>query len=177
MMNFTSLATAALHFHELKKDMDEIGPAIIARACQMVCDEAKRVLGTEGYNWPALSAETLKHKMMSGMLLETGELRDSIEWSSHGNEGHVGSNNDKAVIHELGTSRIPARTFLVGAAHAMEPQIHAMAVTAVKAVMGGGSLYGSEMHELIHALKHVAHDVKELAHQVLEGDDPQGILR
>jgi hypothetical protein len=34
-------------------------------------------------------------------------MRDSIEWNSSGNEGHVGSNNDKAVWHELGTVKIP----------------------------------------------------------------------
>jgi phage gpG-like protein len=177
MMNFTSLATAALHFHELKKDMDEIGPAIIARACQMVCDEAKRVIGTYDYGWPQLSPEALKKKMANTPLLETGELRGSIEWSSKGNEGHVGSNNDKAVWHELGTSKIPARSFLMMAAIRMEPQIHAMAARAAMAVAGGGSLHGSEMGELLHLLKHVVHEAKEMAHDVLEGDDEKGILR
>jgi len=179
MINFTSLATAALHFHELKKDMDEIGPEIIKRACIMVWTEARRVLGTEGYSWPALSPTTLAHKTQAGMLKETGGLHDSIQWSSEGLEGRVGSDDDKAVIHELGTSKIPARTFLVGAAMAMEPAIHIMAAKAAVVVMGGGqsALFGPEMRELIHALKHAAHDVKELAHDVLENDSPDGILR
>jgi hypothetical protein len=82
----------------------------------MVCAEAKRVIG-EGYpEWPALSPETLARKMGDGPLLETGELRASIEWNAEGKEGHVGSNNDKAVWQELGTARIPPRSFLMGAA-------------------------------------------------------------
>src|SRR5665647_2384500 len=99
-MNFSSLAIAALHFHELKRDLDKTGPEIIRRACIMVWTEARRVLGTEGYSWPALSPETLAHKTQSGMLKETSGLHDSIQWSASGLEGHVGSNNDKAVIHE-----------------------------------------------------------------------------
>ena len=77
-------------------DMHELGPAIVAKACEMVCTEAKRVIG-EGYpEWPALQPETLARKMMNTPLLETGELRASIEWNAEGNKGHVGSNNDKA---------------------------------------------------------------------------------
>jgi len=142
-------------------DLKEVGHAIIVRACQMVCDEAKRVIG-EGYpEWPALSPETLAHKMGSGPLLETGELRASVEWNASGNEGFVGSNNDKAVWHEFGTSRIPPRPFLMGAAMRMEDKIHAMAAKAVVAVILGKGLHSSELGELLHLLKHVAHEVKE----------------
>jgi phage gpG-like protein len=155
-------------------DLKEVGHAIIVRACQMVCDEAKRVIG-EGYpEWPALSPETLAHKMGSGPLLETGELRASIEWNAEGNEGYVGSNNDKAVWHELGTSRIPPRPFLMGAAIAMEDKIHKLAARAVMAVILGKGLHASEMGELIHLLhtiRHVGHAVNEAANKVLDGPD------
>jgi hypothetical protein len=33
------------------------------------------------------------------------------------------------------------------------------------------------MKELLHLLKDIAHDVREDVHQVLEGDDPEGVLR
>jgi hypothetical protein len=96
----------------------------------MVHDEARRVIG-EGYaEWPALAPSTLARKMLNTPLLETRELRASIEWQSHGLEGAVGSNNDKAVWHELGTARIPPRSFLAGAAMAMEYKIHKMAARA-----------------------------------------------
>jgi hypothetical protein len=134
----------------------------------MVCAEARRVLGKGYPEWPALSPATLASKIGSGPLLETGERRDSIQWPSHGPEGHVGSDNDKAVWHELGTAKIPARSFLVGAALHMQDKIHAMAGKAVIAVLGGRGLHSSEMMELIHLLKHVAHDVEELGEDLVD---------
>jgi phage gpG-like protein len=113
------------HLREIEHDMKEAEAAIVRQACIMVATEAKRVLGTDGYNWPALSEHT--KKTQPGMLLETGEMRDSISWTAHGNEGHVGSNNDKAVWQELGTSRIPPRSFLAGALHHEAPEIVKMA--------------------------------------------------
>src|ERR1700722_20287131 len=97
------LAEFALHLKEIERDMHEASKLIVRQACQMVAAEAKRVLGTDGYNWAPLSEHT--KKTQHAMLLETGEMRASIQWSaSHdGLEGHVGSNNDKAVWHELGT--------------------------------------------------------------------------
>jgi phage gpG-like protein len=164
----------------IELEMQVLGPAIIARACEMVAAEAKRVLGTEGYDWPALSPATLAHKMQSGMLLETGELRASIEWSSEGNQGWVGSNSDKALWHEFGTSRIPPRSFLAGAAMAMEDKIHKMAARAVMAVILGKGLHGSEMAELLHLLhtiRHVGHAVNEAAQTIVDGPDDDGKRR
>lgn len=161
----------------IEADLKITGHAIVARACQMVADEAKRVIG-EGYDyWPALQPETLARKMMNTPLLEAGELRGSIEWNASGNEGHVGSNLDKAVWHEFGTSHIPPRSFLAGAAMAMEDKIHKMAARAVMAVMLGKGLHGSEMAELIHLLKHVGHALKEAADTVLDGPDDDGKRR
>jgi len=158
--------------------MHDVGEAIVAKACQMVCDEAKRVLGTYEYGWPELKPETIARKMRGDSpLLETGELRASIEWTAHGNQGWVGSNNDKAVWHELGTSRIPLRPFLSGAAMHMEDQIHKMAARAVVAVLGGRGLHSSEMMELLHILKHVGHELKEAAETFVEGPPEEGQRR
>src|ERR1700687_5810442 len=135
------------HLKVLDHNMKNVSHAIVARACEMVCAEAKRVIG-EGYDyWPALQPATLARKMMNTPLLETGELRASIEWNASGNEGYVGSNNDKALWHELGTAKIPTRSFLMGAAIAMEPKIHKMAARAVMAVMMGKGLASAEMRE------------------------------
>jgi hypothetical protein len=135
----------------------------------MVFAEVRRVLGTDGYGWPALSPET--RKTQPGMLLESGELRDSIQWNAEGNVGFVGSDLDKAVWHELGTLKIPPRSFLAGAAQAMEPAIHAMAAKAVLATMAGRGLHTSEFGELIHALKDAFHKTKELATDLLEPNE------
>ena len=50
-------------------------------------------------------------------------MRDSIEHQVHGDEANVGSNDDKAVWQELGTDKIPPRSFLGGAAVELEPKI------------------------------------------------------
>jgi phage gpG-like protein len=157
----------------IEHDLKEVSHAIVARACEMVCAEAKRVIGVGYPEWPALAPETLAKKMMNTPLLETGEMRASIEWNAEGDEGFVGSNNDKAVWHELGTSRIPPRPFLMGAAMRMEPLIHAMAAKAVMAVLAGRGLHSSELGELIHLLKHAAHEVKETVKEMTDDTEPE----
>jgi phage gpG-like protein len=155
----------------IELEMNVLGPAIIAHACEMVAAEAKRVLGTEGYDWPQLSPATLAHKIQSGMLLETGQLRASIEWHSEGNRGEVGSNDDRAVFHELGTRKIPPRSFLAGAAMAKEDEIHRMAAKAVVACIAGKGLASAEMRELIHLLhtiRHVGHAVGEAVNEAID---------
>src|SRR6267142_5231921 len=157
---FTLLGFVA-HLKAVEHDMNALGPAVVAKACEMVAEEARRVIG-EGYPyWPALAPSTLARKMMNTPLLETGELRASIEWNADGNQGYVGSNNEKAVWHELGTARIPPRSFLAGAAMAMEDKIHKMAARAVMAVLLGKGLASAEMRELLHLLQHAAHHFKE----------------
>ena len=158
----------------IELEMNVLGPALIARACELVAAEAQRVIGTYDYGWPSLAPSTLAKKSADTPLLETGEMRSSIEWNSSGNEGHVGSNNDKAVWHELGTSRIPPRPFLAGAAMAMEPKIHELFKRAVMAVALGKGLQSSEMAELLHLLHiihHVGHEVNEAAQKALDGPD------
>jgi phage gpG-like protein len=174
MTGVYSVLEFAAKLKTIELEMNVLGPAIIAHACELVAAEAKRVIG-EGYDfWPALAPSTLARKMMNTPLLETGELRASIEWNSSGNEGHVGSNNDKAVWHELGTVKIPPRSFLAGAAMAMEDKIHKMAARAVVAVIAGRGLHSSEMAELLHllhTLHHVGHAVNEAAQKALDGPD------
>jgi hypothetical protein len=167
------LAEFALHLKEIEREMHELGPAIIRKACMMVAAEAKRVLG-EGYpEWPELAPSTLAHKMMNTPLLETGAMRASIEWStSHdGLVGHVGSNLDRAVYQELGTSRIPPRSFLAGALHHEVDAIVKMAGRAAHAVISGRGLHGSEFIELLHVLRHVGRELKETFQEAVEPED------
>jgi phage gpG-like protein len=113
-MNFSSLAAFAAFTTGLIVEVDKAKHDALEKAAKIIEVEAKSVLGTDGYGWPALSPET--KKTQPGMLLETGEMRDSIGHTVTANEAHVGSDNDKAVWHELGTVKIPARSFLMGAA-------------------------------------------------------------
>lgn len=132
LLGFAAFATAmAVRIDHAKHEALEEGAKIIDV-------EAKRVLGTDGYHWPALSPHTEKTK--PGMLLETSEMHDSIEHNvdASGHEAHIGSNNDKAVWQELGTSGphpIPPRSFLMGAATHKEKEVgHAIGAHIVKMI-------------------------------------------
>jgi phage gpG-like protein len=167
-----SLLGFVTQLHTIDRDLHEVGPAIIARACELVARQAKRAIGKTHELWPALKPETIARKLRGNTpLLETGELRDSIEWTASGLEGQVGSNNDKAVWHELGTSRIPPRSFLASSAISMEGRIHEMAERAVIAVLEGRGLHSAEMRELLHLLGHAYQHVKETIEDALEDPD------
>lgn len=115
-------------------------------ACKIVQHEAKAEIGH--YQdaagplaaWAPLAEATKADRTRKGYpadepLLREGDLRDSIEIavSDPGaalTEGAVGSNSDIAVYQELGTSRIPPRSFLGGAA--------VRKGEAVAEVLGGG---------------------------------------
>jgi hypothetical protein len=138
---------------------------IVEVACEMVEAKAKGLIGHPHSWWPPLAPETLKRKdNVNTPLLETGEMRDSIEHTVVDREhGYVGSNSDTAVWQELGTSRIPPRSFLATAAMQEEPKIHAMAGELITAAIGG-ALVGGELGELFHLahkLGHAAHEVKK----------------
>ena len=107
----------------------EIGVAIehnkkqaLEFACQIVEDEAKRVIGTYDYGWADLADATQDDRVRKGYapddpLLRRGELRDSIEHQvPNQHAGYVGSDLDIAVYQEMGTRTIPPRSFLAGAA-------------------------------------------------------------
>ena len=68
-------------------------------------------------------------------LLETGDLRDSIERDVQQHVAYVGSNDNKALWHEFGTSRIPPRPFLGGAAAAKHEE--------------SGEMIGKSFHALL----------------------------
>ena len=166
MQNFSLLGFAA-HCFAMQRDLHEMGPAVVERACRTVHAEARRVLGTHDYDWPPLSPATIARKAKGDTpLLETGELRDSIEWWSKGNEGAVGSNNDKAVWMELGTSRVPPRSFLVEAAVRKEPEIHKMAERAIIDVVTGKGRYVSGTRALVGLVRDLGRTIKDSAYDL-----------
>ena len=73
----------------------------IVKACELLQAKSKGVIGQPQPWWPPLAPSTLAHKSANEPLLETGELRASIEITAPVREGddvkgYVGSNNDKA---------------------------------------------------------------------------------
>jgi phage gpG-like protein len=136
-MKLLTLEGAAALFAGLA-ELDHVHHEALEKAAVVVETEARRVLGTDGYNWPALSPST--KKTQPGMLLETSEMHDSIEHISDHHEAHIGSNNDKAVWHELGTTGphpIPPRPFLGPALQAKTNKVLEIIGLSVVAKLSG----------------------------------------
>ena len=114
----------------------------MVRACVLVQGEAQKRIGT-GHRavgpfpaWAPLKPATQDDRERKGFarnkpLLRTGELAGSIEFKIEGHTGHVGSNDPVAVYQELGTARIPARSFLGAAAFINEGRVHRLFMQAV----------------------------------------------
>ena len=119
-----SLSGAAAHFGGLAVTLEHKKHETLDHGARILQTEAKRVLGTYDYGWPALKPSTIAGKSTGDSpLLETGDLRDSIERDVQTDAAYVGSNDPKATRHELGTSRMPPRPFLKGAANAKHAEI------------------------------------------------------
>jgi phage gpG-like protein len=108
-------------------------------------------------------------------LLETGELRDSIQHvvGREGTEvvGYVGTNDPIAKYHELGTRTIPPRSFLGEAAMRQEHKIHTMMLKTVAATLDRSGPHYREMRELFHVLHMAYNEGKELFDDLLDEDE------
>lgn len=111
---------------------------------------AKSFIGNEQPGWAALAESTIADKARQGYevpapLKRTGELAESIgaETESHVDHviGVVGSTSPLAILHEQGTSRMPARPFLGPALMLTEPATAAaLGELAVRALTPGARL-------------------------------------
>jgi len=134
ILGFTTLLTT------IQSRMTKANESALEKAAQIIEAEAKRVIGTYDYGWTPLAASTLARKKADTPLLETAEMRDSIEHMSNDKEASVGSNNDKALWHELGTVKIPPRPFLVGALQHKEAEIVQMIGDRIHATILGKTI-------------------------------------
>lgn len=128
----------------------------LERAARLVEHEAKAAIGEyqeaagQFAAWAPLAPSTLAEKGRLGYappdnpLLREGDLRDSIghEVETHhlsAGEAVIGSNSEIAVYQELGTSRMPARSFLGGAAVRKEGEVvELLGEGVVTGLLGGG---------------------------------------
>lgn len=176
-MGIMNLAQAAARMAAAEADLEAARAPMLAAACQMVAEKSRGLIGHPQPSWPQLAPETIKRKDgVASPLLETGEMRDSIEWNADSNHGYVGSNLDRALFIECGTSKMPPRSFLALAAMEEAPAVVKMMSKVVGAALGGRLATGSqvgELFELAHLLGHVAHEVKETASDLLESDDEE----
>jgi phage gpG-like protein len=134
----------------------------LTEAAEMVREAARALIGYPNSAWAALAESTLAHKGADTPLLETGELRDSIEKTVGHCVAWVGSNNDKALWQEFGTLHIPPRSFIGMAAIECEERIHKLTRDVIGRAFAGHGAGG--LHELIH----IAKEIRELGHKLAE---------
>lgn len=137
-----TLSQFALHVARFGAMVDIARDEAIEKACEIVEEEAKRVIGTYDYGWPQLAQSTQAERSRLGYpanepLLRDGDMRDSITHHVEDDTGYVGSPSKIALYQELGTDKIPPRSFLGGAARAKEAEILALGVTAMKKAAAG----------------------------------------
>jgi hypothetical protein len=95
----------------------------LEKGAKIIQTEAKRVIGTHDYGWPALAESTVAKKGHDDPLIDYSSskpgslIRDTIQTKVEGKSAYIGSDSDVAVYNELGTSKAPPRSFLAGAAH------------------------------------------------------------
>lgn len=125
----------------------------LERAAVLIEHEAKSLIGHDEnpaagpfVAWEPLADSTIEEKERLGYtgqvseydsLLRTGEMAKSIEHVVGDKEAAVGSNDDKAVWQELGTDRIPARSFLGAGAFRVAPEVTEVLGAAVTAALVG----------------------------------------
>jgi phage gpG-like protein len=178
MAGLLNLVEVAARFAAAAAAVEAAKHAAIEEACVIVEERAKGLIGHPNDHWPPLKPETIAHKGGLNMpLLETGEMRDSIQHTVvDSNHGYVGSNNDKAVWQELGTSRgIPPRSFLGLAAQLEGPAVAKVVGQTVAGAIGGG-LAGSRVKDFLELARmagHALHPLKETAQDLLTPDEAQ----
>ena len=93
------------------------------KACMRIQSDAQNLMGSYHQSfgpfpkWDRLADSTNANRERKGFapdepLLRTGEMQRSIKYKIMGDTGHIGSDSPVAVFQELGTARIPARSFL-----------------------------------------------------------------
>ncbi len=150
------LLELAIKFGEIALVQHEMEHHALEKAAVLVEKRAKDKIG-EYQNaagpfagWAELAESTKEDRVRQGFTeddpgLRSGEMRDSIEHVVADGEAQVGSNDDKLVWFELGTSKQPPRSVLGGtAAESIEKIIEMVGESAVTALVGKG-VHGGKM--------------------------------
>jgi phage gpG-like protein len=156
--------------------------AALEALAKIIAAECKRVIGTYELGWPQLAEATQAERERLGYsanepLLREGTLRDSIGYEivKPGELAIVGSTSEIAVYQELGTSTIPARSFLAATAAQKGEAAAKIAGGIVAAAIASGRLFRGELRELFEIMHKLGHNIKEdFEHLVEEGDEGKG---
>ena len=139
------LGEIALKQHEMEHHALETAAELVEKRAKDKIGEYQEQAGPF-VGWADLAEFTKADRIAKGFpedepLLRTGAMRDSIEHIVGDGEAQVGSNSDIAVYQELGTAKIPPRSFLGGAAVETMPRIVELIGATAKA-----ALVGKEVH-------------------------------
>lgn len=149
MREFTGFLAFAEHLITLGVKEKILQHGCLEEACVQIEHRAKEKFGEYQEQagpfeaWAPLSPATIEDRIAKGYtpddpLLRSGATRDSIEHKIIGNEGHVGSDSDILLWLELGTSKMPPRSTLGGAAFELEPKIREEIGIEYAAFLSGG---------------------------------------
>jgi hypothetical protein len=168
MSNWT-LGGLGAHFIAVAKALPAAERAGIEAACQIVEKASKGMIGHGNAGWPPLAPSTVERKGANTPLLETGELRESIQHTVISSQlGMVGSDSEKAVYHELGTSHIPPRSFLRLAAIKKAAAVERVIARAVLSLL---SAQNAAVGEAWNLFKHGMHNFKELGKSLVDEEE------
>jgi HK97 gp10 family phage protein len=150
MADFT-LAGFVEHLAVLAVELVHAEHTALEEAALLIENEAKAAIGEYQQAagpfdaWAELADSTKADRLEQGYPenepeLRTGELRDSIEHTVHGREADIGSDSEILEYQELGTSKMPARSILGGAAVRKEAEVVELIGEGVNAALIGGSV-------------------------------------
>ena len=139
------LEMVVLAQHEMKKHALERCAVVVEKAAKDKIGEYQPAAGPFA-TWAPLADSTKAQRRSLGFpedepLLRTGALRDSIEHQvdARGGQAEIGSDSDIAVYQEMGTNKIPPRSFLGSAAVESIPKIKLIVgEEAMINLLGGG---------------------------------------
>lgn len=156
MREFSNFSDFASHLALVSIEMEEINRHLMQKAAVAIETRAKQKIGDyqdqagEFVAWAELADRTKDDRARQGFtedepLLRTGKMRDSIEHNSDAHEAHIGSNLDTAVYQELGTDKIPPRSFLGGSAFELAPHIVHMMGMGTTLHLAGEDVIGKKL--------------------------------
>ena len=152
MPDFT-LAGFAAHLASLTVEIEHETHDALEEAAMIVQTEAKAEIGRYQDEagpfaaWAELADSTKADRVSQGYtendpLLRRGDLRDSIEHTVTGHVAHIGSDSPIAEYQELGTQKIPPRSFLGGAAFRKGHEVAEIIGSRYAAVLTGHAVQG-----------------------------------
>lgn len=119
--------------NNLDKDLMANSKDYLKDESKQIQDAIKNVINNQTQNWTPLKSDTVKKKGSSKMLIETGQLVDSItvipqsdlEYiiAPEGNHSSGLSNSQLAIYHEYGTEKVPPRPFIRPVFEENAPQV------------------------------------------------------